>query len=261
MKNSQWIVVAVVAVVFCFFYFGMDTKPSEQRQQEKTRALQMEATGIQNLLMEAKSDLDAEQKAVLDQLVEDVRSAEGDEGKLAESYKKLSGAWYQAGRADIAGYYAEEVAKRDSVADGWAIAGTTYMLAVQSQMGDKVTEWSINRARQAFENAISMDASNVDHKINLALTYIENPLGGAPMKGIMMLRDLVTANPDEVKALNQLGRLSLRTNQNDKAVIRLEHAIGVEPNNLTTICLLAQAYEAVGDKAGAEEYSARCKAK
>lgn len=258
MKKQHFALLIFGALVFGLLYIVLDTKPKNQKLEEKSRALQMEATGIQNLLIEAKAGLSEEQRAVLDQLVEEVRSGEGDLGREMEAYKRLSGAWYEMGRGDIAGFYAEEVALRDSSAQAWAIAGTTYSLAVQSSDEEKIRVWASKRSRQAFENAISIDPDNVDHKINLALTYVDNPSGGAPMKGILMLRDMIDKNPDEVKVINQLARLALRTNQNAKAVSRLEHAITVEPNNKTTICLLAQAYQATQDKEKADLYSALC---
>lgn len=260
MTGRHYSLLGFGALLFVLLYFVLDTKPNEQKLAEKSRALKMETTSVQNLLLAAKKDLDAEQTAILDDIVTGVRAAEGDIDREVTGFKELSGFWYNVGNPAIAGHYAEEVATRDSTALAWSIAGTTYTLALQKVEDDRTAQWASKRARLAFENAISYEPDVVDHKINLALTYVENPLADNPMKGILMLRQLLDDNPEEVKVLNQLARLSLRTNQVDKAVSRLESAIAIEPDNLTTICLLAKAYEAAGRTNESKEYSARCAA-
>ena len=257
LKRPHYIVLGIVAALFLFLYFGLDTKPRDKKRAEKSRALQMEVTGIQNLLAEARQALNEEQIALVDQVTEDVRNASSKEDKIS-TYKALSSAWFSLGRKDISGFYAEEVAKRDSTAEAWSIAGTTYTLAVQGTEDEKVIEWSGKRAVTAFEQAISLDPENTDHKINLALTYVENPLSAQPMKGIMMLRDLNQNEPENVKVINQLARLAIRTNQFDRAIERLTKALTIDPNNKTSNCLIAQAYGAIGNTAEAEKYQSNC---
>lgn len=258
MKPRHFVVLAIGAALFAVLYFVLDTKPKDQMRKEKSRALEMEATSVQNLLLDARQSLTAEQSALLDDVVQQVRDAEDDSDAQVQAYKQLSSYWYSIGKPAIAGHYAEEVAKRDSTANSWAIAGTTYTLALKEESNERVTSWASNRARSAFENAITMEPDVVDHRINLALTYVEQPLSDNPMKGILMLRQLLEANPQEVKVINQLARLGLRTNQVDKAVNRLETAIAIEPQNRTTICLLAQAYKAAGRQEESDKYSAIC---
>jgi tetratricopeptide (TPR) repeat protein len=257
LKRPHYIVLGIVTVLFLVLYFGLDTKPRDKKRAEKSRALQMEITGIQNLLTEARQGLNAEEIALVDQVTEEVRNAASKEERV-NSYKALSSTWFKLGRKDISGFYAEEVAKRDSTAEAWSIAGTTYSLAVQGSQDEKVIEWSGKRAVSAFEQAISLEPENTDHKINLALTYVENPLSAQPMKGIMMLRDLNTSEPENVKVINQLARLAIRTNQFERAVERLTKALTIEPNNKTSNCLIAQAYNALGNTAEAEKYQANC---
>jgi len=74
-----------------------------------------------------------------------------------------------------------------------------------------------------------------------------------------MLLKLNENNPDNVQVLNQLARLSLRTNQTDKAILRLEKAISLEPENNNSICLLAQAYAQAGNDAKTLEFQNKCK--
>lgn len=257
MSRSQYIVIGVALAVLGLMYFGCDTKPQKDRLAEKSRALQMEVTGIQNLQVEARKALNDEDKALLEQRMQAVRDASQPNQK-SDAYKQLSGLWFELGRADIAGYYAEEVAKIDSTDAAWGMAGTTYLLAVRNTKDVKVREWSSKRAISAFEYASTLAPDVVDHKINLALAHVDNPASPNPMKGILMLKDLNEQDPNEVKVIHQLARLAIRTNQWEKAIQRLTHALTVDPNNQNTNCLLAQAYKGAGQVAEASKYQAIC---
>jgi cytochrome c-type biogenesis protein CcmH/NrfG len=208
--------------------------------------------------MDARSALNEEQTAILEDLNNQLAEVEQDTLQRTVILKKISGAWYEMGRKDIAGYYAEEVAKIEDSALSWSITGTTYSLAVQNATDDKVRQWASPRAVGAFENASSLEPYNMDHKINLALTYIDNPSSTNPMKGILMLRELNESDPKNVKVINQLARLAIQTNQFERAIERLQVALRYEPDNRNSNCLLVQAYESIGKKDEAEPYKKNC---
>jgi Flp pilus assembly protein TadD len=79
------------------------------------------------------------------------------------------------------------------------------------------------------------------------------------MKGVMMLRELQEAYPDNTLVLNTLGRLALQTGQWVRGIERLQQALALEPDNKNTICLLAQAYAGLGDQENAAIFAERCK--
>jgi len=76
---------------------------------------------------------------------------------------------------------------------------------------------------------------------------------------VLMLRTLNQEEPNNVLVLNALGRLSIRTGQFDNAVKRLNAALDSEPENATTICLLAQAYEGAGNAEQATVFAEQCR--
>ena len=175
-----------------------------------------------------------------------------------EEYKNLSSAWYQNGYYAIAGHYAEEIAKIENDELSWSIAGTTYAAGIQNSKDQKVKDFSVQRARKALENAISINPANVNHKINLAVTFAEQPLADNPMKGIMMLLDLNKQYPEDVSVLFQLARLGIQTGQYSKAVERIEKALSLEPDNQRIICLAVEAYNGVGNQSKADFFSKKC---
>ena len=79
------------------------------------------------------------------------------------------------------------------------------------------------------------------------------------MKGILQLIELNKENPDNPIILTNLGRLAIQTGQYEKAIQCLESALIIEPTNRNANCLLAKAYEAVGNKEKSDFYLNQCR--
>ncbi len=258
MTKLQIVVVSSTILLFAGMYFGLDTKPKKQKAIEKSRVIAAESTDINALLEDAKAELSPEKSRLILSLEGNLSQTQTDSVKAAIS-KELSASWYKLERADIAGFYAESVAEIENSDEAWAIAGTTYTIGVQRAKEEKVKQFCFGRAVKAFENAISLNPSNTTHKVNLAICYAENPLPENPMKGILMLRDLIEKEPENVLVLTTLGRFAIQTGQFEKAVERLQKAISIEPENTKANCMLSLAYEGLGDIEKAENHAKYCK--
>lgn len=257
MTKNQYILIFGSLLLFLVLYFGCDTKNDSQKALEKTRALAAESTDINALLKSAKSDLIPEAENAVFALERQIEEMPDDSTKLG-LFQQLSGLWFELGRSGISGYYAQRIAEIDNNENSWSIAGTTYTICVQRSQEEKVKNFCSGRAVTAFENAISINPENMAHKVNLALCYAENPPKDNPMKGVLMLVDLNKQAPENVMVLNSLGRLAIKTGQYDRAIERLTTALENEPENIKTVCLLAQAYEAKGDTENAQAFAEKC---
>lgn len=232
LTKGQKILIFSSLLMVGLLYFGFDYKPKNIKSLEKSRENNLEVTSIENLLLEARNTM-----SLADQnLMEAMKPKSKDD---LESLKAYSSKWYELGFPVISAYYAEEVAKRDSTAESWSIAGTSYGLGAKSSEKEKEKLFANKRAIACFENAISLQPEEISNQINLALMYVDMPPKDQPMKGILMLRQLNEKNPKNVSVLNQLARLAIATNQLDKAEGRLKEAIAIEPNNKMTNCMLA----------------------
>lgn len=218
----------------------------------------LDATSATALIKAALPKLSEQQEAEIHGYNTMLKASLPDSSKIGV-FKKLSSAWFKANSPALAGHYAEEVAKLNSNDTTWGIAGTTFSLCLQKDsLSTKEKSFCKDRAVHAFEQAISLNPEKSAHKINLALLYTNFPPENNPMKGILMLLELNKQNPNDVAVLIQLGRLSLRTGQDQKAVSRLSHAVEVEPENKTAHCLLVEAASRVGDKALMEKSMKLC---
>lgn len=258
MTRAQLIAIGSAVALLLALYFGCETKPRDMQAVEKSRALAAESASVNVLLNSARDRLDSRQQNVLMALEHQLEGTVDDSTRI-EIYKQLSNRWYGFGHPAIAGHYAQEVAELAGTEESWAIAGTTYTLCLQQSQEEKVREFCTERAVQALESAVSLNPANLANKVNLAIVFVENPPEDNPMKGITMLIDLNRDNPGNVMVLNNLGRLAVKTGQYERAVERLEQALDVEPDNVTTNCLLAQAYGEMGELQKAQAFEEKCR--
>jgi len=245
MTKLQWTVILSAIGLFFLIYFGCDTKARKQQLLEKTRALQAESTDVSVLLKDAKATLSSSQNGRIFLLEQDLSQVEEDSSRVAQ-LQRLSGTWFDLGYPAISGFYAQEVAELLGTEESWSIAGTTYTICLQRVTEAKVKDYCSGRALRSFENAISLAPDEMAHQVNLALVYTEYPPADNPMRGILMLRELNDAHPNNVLVMNTLARLAIRTGQFDRAIQRLERSLELEPDNQNTICLLATAYKSAG---------------
>lgn len=259
MTKLQTAILVSALVLFFIMYFGCNTKSSEIMALEKTRVFEVEQTGIENLLREAKATRSEAELSPVLILETQLSELEEKDTSASSLYKQLSSEWYRLSQPAISGYYAEKLAEIVNTEEAWSIAGTTYAIGIQRAQDQKTRDFCTGRAIGAFENAVSINPDNVNHRVNLALCYTENPPSDNPMKGILILRELRQTYPRSVIVLNTLARLAIQTGQLETAIQRLEEALSYEPDNAATNCLLASAYDSSGQSTQARIYEEKCK--
>jgi tetratricopeptide (TPR) repeat protein len=245
--------IAMIAVLF----FGFDIKPPKHRQLETSRGDQVEWQETENLLRKAKAALPEDLRKYLQGLDNVVSGAPNDSIKI-QVLKSLSSAWYDQGMHVLAGYYAERIALITGTEESWAIAGASYGIALTSGENPEHADLALAGAVRCFENAISLNPQNLEHRINLAICYAEHPPAANPMRGIQSLLDLNRNNPDNVAVLYHLARFGMRTGQYDRAMERLEHALSIEPEQRRLNCLMADLLRQTGRMEEMQRYVVRC---
>ncbi len=258
MFKLQNIIIMMGFVLFFLLYFGLDVKPKKFGTIERNRALATQDTDISNLIKDVQGTLSPNQASLLIALEREIENATSD-SKKSDLLKDLSGKWFEYRQPHIAGFYAEQVAEIENTVEAWSIVGTSHAAAFKGNFDEKVKKFAFQRAVSAFENAISLDPSDIRSKVNLALCYVERPLQENPMKGILLLLDYDKQYPDNPLILSNLGRLAIQTGQYEKAIQRLERVIAIAPETKTAYCLLSKAYEGIGDQANAISFQKKCK--
>jgi tetratricopeptide (TPR) repeat protein len=253
--QKHYMIIGIGVLLVLILYFGFSTRSKQSHQAQKGRALVAEVMSGDNLLREARENLSADQKLILQGLEQQMQKSSTDSTELL---KRIAGFWYSAGIASASGVMAERIAQIEKTAESWAICGTTFALCLTQQTDERIRQFCSSKGRSAFENAISLDPESVEHRINLALTFVESPPEDNPMKGILMLRELNEANPENVSVLFQLAKLAVKTGQMDRALGRIEEGLKIDPQHIPLNCLAIDVYRALGKQAEAEKAMAIC---
>ncbi len=258
MRQPQWIAAGITLLLVLVTYWGCPVRAPEM--EEGFQRGPLATTGLQTLIQEAHAALTPAQQATLSTLEERLESQNEDSARV-DLLQQLAGAWYQAGRPAISGAYAARIAEIENSEEAWGITATTFSLCLRQEgIDDKTRKFCSDQAEQAYQAAISLDPTKVENRINLALTYTDNPPQDNPMKGILMLRDLEQQYPEEPQVYITLAQLAIKTNQLDRAAERLKTADDLAPGNPDVVCPLAKVYENLGRSGEADIYARKCSA-
>lgn len=257
MNRQQTILISVFIALFFLMYFACDYVPKNHQKLETQRELSKEGISSDKVIAKAKEQLDAAQKSEVTQIEQELEKADSDTAKLM-LLKKLSGRWYNFQNYLVSGIYAEKVAEKESSEMAWSISGTMFKEGVEQSQDEQIRQDFTDKAVKSFENALSINPKNIENQISLALCYTISPPKDNPMKGILMLRDLDSKNPNNPKILFQLAQLAMKTNQFAKAIERLEQILSITPNSPDATCLLSDAYRGNGDSEKAASFAKKC---
>src|SRR5690554_5198866 len=94
-----------------------------------------------------------------------------------------------------------------------------------------------------------MDTSTASHSdIDAAIqAAVEKINSGAPMEGIMEIREIAETHPNDPRPQFYLGMFSIQSGQFDKAVARFERVLELDPNAVDAYRWLGESYASMGD--------------
>jgi tetratricopeptide (TPR) repeat protein len=140
---------------------------------------------------------------------------------------------------DSAAHYAEIYASEEKNVKLWQKAGDAYFSAFTYALDQSKTALLGSKARDMYAKVLEVEPDRLDIKNNIAMTFITT---SNPMQGIMMLREILVVDDQNEQALLNMGRLSMQSNQFDKAIERFESLVDYHPSNLDGNYLLAICY-------------------
>lgn len=257
---SKWQlgIVSGSVVLLLVLYFAFPIVSTSKGNKQEKEAIITQLVTPDRLLREGKAAIEEDFLPAIETLEEQIANS-SDSIEISENLKELSSRWFKLNQPAIAGYYAVQVAKIEQTANAWSIAGTTFTFCIQKTESEEIRSYCSGQAQEALNKAIELEPSELRHKVNLAVALVEGPPADNPMAGILMLRELETANPDNPGILYNLGRFAVKTGQYDKAIERLEKALSLDSGSDVIACMLGQAYKGAGMTEKADEMGLRCK--
>ena len=166
-----------------------------------------------------------EEIATLQRLQESL-SKSTDNEKSAIFADSLAFLFRSKARFDSAAVYSEQMAKLIPGRDHWYQAGADYYEAFTFSLTAEKARILGDKAREFFEKVLEEEPGNMEVKSKIAMTHIGT---SNPMKGIMMLREIVQEDPENQDAIFNLGILAIQSGQLDRAEERFVSLLEVNP--------------------------------
>ncbi|TAE67206.1 MAG: hypothetical protein EAZ85_15270 [Bacteroidetes bacterium] len=139
---------------------------------------------------------------------------------------------------DSAAYYQEKITIEKENIENWQKTGDAfyeafkYAVSIDEKKAEKLAE----KTQNYYQKIIEKNPNDLDRKANLAMTYIFDK---NPMKPVLTLRENLEKNENHEPTLLNLGMLAIRSGQLDKAIVRFEKIIQLNPMNFEAKIYLA----------------------
>ena len=259
MSRSQLIFLIASLLIFIVLAFVFDTSSSEQERIQQMRKATGSKISVANIERRAFADLSPAQKEEMRLLYKEIDEKDS---VNVELYKQIAGKWFNFAAPEMSGVFAEKVAQITDTDSSWAIAGSTYYLALQNiSKEDRLKDFCLEKAKKCFDNAISLAPKEMDYKISRAQVEIDFPPEDNPMKGVQLLLSLNREYPNDPKINLRLAKLGVQTGQWEKALKRLEKVLELQPQNNEVHCLLSRVYAELDQIQQASKFRELCNSK
>jgi outer membrane protein len=174
-----------------------------------------------------------------------------DKEKFAIFADSLAANWATWAWYDSAAYWSEQALKAVPTTDRRFVAGNMWFESYQLAPDVAQQRQYAERAAAHLKGVLEAAPERSDAQVRLALTYV---VTDNPMQGIMLLRQVLEREPNNVEALYHMGILSFQSNQHDKAIERFEHLLKLQPQHKEGHFYLAMSYLELGKKAKARQH-------
>ncbi len=162
---------------------------------------------------------------------------------LLDSLGKM---WDRLQQPVISSFYFEMIAVQQPGEKSWLNAAYRFFDAANMAADSGFRSMLMNKAITSYNNVLKYNSDNLDAKTDLGLCYAEG--SREPMKGIMLLREVVSKNPNHENAQFNLGVLSVKSAQYDKAIERFQKVLEINPARKEMYYMIGKAYMMSGNK-------------
>jgi len=266
MNRSQWILVgfASMALIGVYLFAKTHQTPAASKQAEADTHQHDEAENasfdMENYLKSVKAAIPSKDSVELFTKAEEAYaslSANTQRASKAEAAIKISNLYASVGDPLGNAYFYNEAAVLMNKTPNWAGSGDRFYSLISRAPAEDIRTYLQDGALNAYTKALEGDSTNIDYKLKVAACYVEG--GSNPMQGITMLLGIVKEDSSNADAQFMLGKFSMMSGQNEKAINRLEKVLHSQPQNLEAMFLLAQAYKSTGNKEKAVNLFKQCR--
>jgi predicted Zn-dependent protease len=210
------VVIIVVTALFATYFMGSTKFP-----QQKIIAEQQKAMTAESLMVAAEVNFTANQKEHFNHLKDDLSKATTDTSKT-KIYEELIEFWGGDAKNDelAAFYYAEKAKLENSEKNLTFAANLILMNCLNDNTNSLKKGFKANLAKEMFEKALLKNPTNDSLNIGLGGSYMLGATTDNPMKGTLVLLEMVKKDSTNAYAQKMLGYGGLLTGQTEKAIER-----------------------------------------
>jgi tetratricopeptide (TPR) repeat protein len=250
-KQQTLLIVGGVLLMLSLFYFGqtVEKRPTAKFAADKQS---IPIFNIDSYLQSSKQKLSNGQQAYVATLENNI--SRGDiKNQQINNYNSLIVFWKDSAKQNILyDFYSSQLAKLVNSEKSLTFAAQLILNNLRNEQDATKRSWEAKEAIELFEKAIELDPANDSLKVGLGSCYVfgRGMAGDAQetMKGIEQLLEVVRKDSTNMQAQLVLGIGGVLSAQYDKAILRLQVVIKIEPDNVEAISWLADAYSGKGDK-------------
>ncbi len=240
LTKLQIIVIASAIVLFVLLLFA-NTKPSVKEEVAQQNA-SAEINESDLLQLEIDS-LPSELKVKAISFEELLKTTSND--KKSVLLDSIVHFYDDAQKPFLSAHYYQQIAELNGSEENWNKAGNRFYTSVGFAKANERT-YLYGRAIKCFEKVLVINDANLSAKTRLGACYVEGTAD--PMKGITLLREVVSKDSTFVEAHVTLGFFAIKSGQLDKAAERFNKVLAIKPDYVEAYLFLADTYEKLQEK-------------
>lgn len=262
MKKPQLItIIAALILVAVIYAFGR-TVPAKktiiasENQQHSAddghdHGNEQPAVSIDSILVIAKKQLNPEQVIRLNTLENSITRGDINNQQL-KVYHQLSHFWKDSARIfEPYAWYEAEAARLENSEKSLTFAARLFLDNLQNDELVQRRRWKALQAKDLFDRSLKINPDNDSAKVGMGACFLFGNISPTPMEGISKIMEVVKKDSTNLYAQMMLVKGSMISGQYDKAIGRLQTVLGLQPDNIEAILLMADMYERKGEKANA----------
>jgi len=246
-QRNQYILIGSGILLFVLIYFCGRMVGNKPPSTNKPTANRDMSSGMPNpmadvvpiqiepIIQQATLRLTGEIKTHLDHL-----NMACTNNSSAITNKDLAEFWEGQKELNISAFYYKRAALLENTEKSLTFAGKLFVALLQRTNEAEVRKWQALEAIECLNKVLSLNSSSIEAKVALANCYTDGT--GETMKGVGLLREVAATDSNNVPANMLLGKLSIQSQQWEKAIMRFEKVIAQDKKNLEAMYFLAQAY-------------------
>ena len=235
--SKQLLLIAGATLLTAALYFAPKKTENNTPIDNKNEVFSFDA-----FVNEAKGQLKRQEVEKINE-VEAALKKDPTSNRLTDSLGKM---WDKLQMPQISSHYFEINAEKNPDEKSWINVAYRYYDAFRMTDDSTIRSIFVEKAISSYQKVLSFNPENLDAKTDLGLCFAEGT--SAPMKGILLLREVVAKNPKHEMAQFNLGILSVKSGQYEKAIERFQKVLEINPSNKEARFLLGRTYSVLGKK-------------